>query len=276
MAYPTGHSPRAGLSDTPVRADGDRPVEARSFSPVGAKSLTFPLVTDARRELTVTLAAKPVFDLVRRTHVGARVARTVRRAGGESALAGMHRVRLEVADLKRIEVETLRHGVGLLDLPGGATGVAPAFWRTVASSAGRFSLLYTGLAADVDAGLLLVEIMGVDMRATAEDVRTAIDHLGAQRRGVIVHAPPEPGMIARLAPVQPRRGGDRKRRGLACGRRADCAGEGGGPGRIAGQSAAFAGGGRRRRRRHPRRVLRHGPYDRLRRPATLDLKGVTP
>ena len=195
MAYPTGHSPRAGLSDTPVRADGDRPVEARSFSPAGAKSLTFPLVTDARRELTVTLAAKPVFDLVRRTHVGSRVARTVRRAGGESGL--------EVADLKRIDVETLRHGVGLLDLPGGATGVAPAFWRTVASSAGRFSLLYTGLAADVDAGLLLVEIMGVDMRATAEDVRTAIDHLGAQRRGVIVHAPPEPGMIARLAPVQP-------------------------------------------------------------------------
>ena len=204
MAYPTGHSLPAGLSDTPVRADGDRPVEARSFSPVGVKSLTFPLVTEAHRELTVTLAARPVFDLVRRSHVGARVARTVRRAGGESALAGMHRVRLEVADLKRIDVETLRHGVSLLDLPGGATGVAPAFWRTVASSAGRFSLLYTGLATDVDAGLLLVEIMGVDMRATAEDVRAAIDHLGAQRRGVIVHAPPEPGMIARLAPVQPR------------------------------------------------------------------------
>ena len=76
MAYPTGHSLPAGLSDTPVRADGDRPVEARSFSPVGAKSLTFPLVTEARKELTVTLAARPVFDLFRRSHVGARVART--------------------------------------------------------------------------------------------------------------------------------------------------------------------------------------------------------
>lgn len=204
MAYPTGHSLPTGLGDTPAGTEGDRPVEARSFSPMRTRSLTFPLVTDARRELTVTLAARPVFDLIRRNDVGARLSRTVRRAGGESALAGLHRVRLDVADLKRIDVETLRHGVGLLNLPGGATGVAPAFWRTVASSAGRFSLLYTGLAAEVDAGLLLVEIMGVDMKATAEDVRAAIDHLGSQRRGVIVHAPPEPGMIARLAAVEPR------------------------------------------------------------------------
>ena len=203
MTNPSGMLP-AGLGDTPDGPVGGRSVEARSFSPVGAKSLTFPLVTAARRELTVTLSARPVFDLGRRCGVGCRLGRTVRRAGGESALVGMHRVRLDAADLKQIDVETLRHGVALLDLAGGATGVAPAFWRTVASSAGRFSLLYTGLAADVDAGLLLVEIMGVDMRATAEDVRTAIDHLRAQRRGVIVHAPPEPGMIARLGPVQPR------------------------------------------------------------------------
>lgn len=204
MAYPTGHSLPAGLSDTPAGTGGGRPVEARSFSSVGATSLTFPLVTEARRELTVTLAVKSVFDLTRRTHVGARLTRTVRRAGGESALAGLHRVRLDAADLTKIDVETLRHGVGLLDLAGGATGVAPAFWRTVASSRGRFSLLYAGLQSDVDAGLLLVEIMGVDMKAAPEDVRAAIDHLSAQRRGVILHAPPEPGMIARLAPVAPR------------------------------------------------------------------------
>lgn len=203
MTYPTGITP-AGLGDTPDGPVGGRSVEARSFSPVGAKSLTFPLVTAARRELTVTLAARPVFDLRRRCDVGCRLGRTVRRAGGESAMAGMHRVRLDAADLKQIDVETLRHGVALLDLAGGATGVAPAFWRTVASSAGRFSLLYTGLQAEVDAGLMLVEIMGVDLKASPEDIRAAIDHLGAQRRGVILHAPPEAGMIGRLAPVGPR------------------------------------------------------------------------
>ena len=203
MAYPTGHLP-AGLSDTPAGTGGSPPVEARSFSPVGANSLTFPLVTEARRELTVTLAARPIFDLQRRTHVGCRISRTVRRAGGESALSGLHRVRLDTADLKRIDVESLRHGVGLLDLPGGASGVAPAFWRTVASSRGRFSLLYAGLQSDVDAGLLLVEVVGVDLKASPEDVRAAIDHLEAQRRGVIVQAPPEPGMITRLAPARPR------------------------------------------------------------------------
>lgn len=204
MAYPTGHSLPAGLSDTPAGTGGGRPVEARSFSPVGANSLTFPLVTEAGRELTVTLSVRPIFDLTRREHVGARLTRTVRRAGGESALAGLHRVRLEGADLKRIDVESLRYGVGLLDLPGGATGVAPAFWRTAASSSGRFSLLYAGLQSDVDAGLLLVEVTGVDMRAAPEDIRGAIDHLEAQRRGVILQAPPEPGMIARLGLVRPR------------------------------------------------------------------------
>lgn len=203
MAYPTGHLP-AGLSDTPAGTDVNRSVEARSFSPVGTSSLTFPLVTDGGRELSVTLAARPIFDLRRLVHVGARLTRTVRRAGGESALAGLHRVRLESGDFKRIDVETLRYGVDLLDLASGATGVAPTFWRTAASSRGRFSLLYTGLQSDVNAGLLLVEIVGVDMKASPDDVRAAIDHLEAQRRGVIIQAPPEAGMIARLGPARPR------------------------------------------------------------------------
>ena len=51
MTYPSGMLP-AGLGDTPDGPVGGRSVEARSFSPVGAKSLTFPLVTAARRELT--------------------------------------------------------------------------------------------------------------------------------------------------------------------------------------------------------------------------------
>lgn len=203
MTYPTGSLP-AGLGDTPGGPVGGRPVEARSFSPVGTRSLTFPLATEGRKELTITLAARPVFDLQRRCDVGWRLGRTVRRAGGESALAGLHRVRLDAADLRKIDVETLRHGAGLLDVAGGAAGVAPAFWRTVASSSGRFALLYAGLEANLDAGLLLAEIMGVDMKTSPEDVRASVDHLGAQRRGVIVHAPPEAGMIARLVPAAPR------------------------------------------------------------------------
>lgn len=204
MAYPTGHSLPAGLSDTPAGTGGGRPDEARSFSPVGPSSLMFPVLTQTRRELTVNLSVRPIFDLQHRVYVGSRLTRSVRRTGGESALGGLHRTRLDADDLKRIDVDTLHHGVRLLDLASGATGVAPAFWRTAAASAGRFALLYAGLQSDVDAGLLLVEVMGVDLKAPPEDVRAAVDHLEAQRRGVIINAPPETDMIARLAPVRPR------------------------------------------------------------------------
>ena len=148
---------------------GDRSAEEdRAYSPLGERrayaapyeSLTFSLVTRAGRELTVTLAAQPVFDLDRSTPVSRRIRRFVRHRGGESALAALGRRTLEPVDLKRIDLQTLNHGLDLLHLGADDAGVLPAFWRTVASSQGRFALLCTELQHGSAPGNLLIEVMG--------------------------------------------------------------------------------------------------------------------
>ncbi|MBW8375304.1 hypothetical protein, partial [Stenotrophomonas sp.] len=72
-------TPEDGLQEAIARIG-----ERRSYA-APYESLTFTLLTRARRELVVTLAAQPVFDLVRSTPVARRIRRSVRHRGGESA-----------------------------------------------------------------------------------------------------------------------------------------------------------------------------------------------
>lgn len=203
MAWPQGDT-LAGQSESVDAGRFSGLSEGRSFNPSSSKSLTFPIVTTAQRELNVTLAPQLVFDLARRQPVGYRLNRSVRRAGGDRLHEGLGRGRLEPVDLKRIDSETLRHGRDLLDLDSGATGIVPAFWRTVAAAPGRVALLYAGLKAEVDAERLLVEVVGLDERAGLEEVMDVTSQLEAQRRGVVLHVSPYVASVRRLGPAAPR------------------------------------------------------------------------
>lgn len=163
-------------------------------------SLAFPLVTRAGRELTVTLAAQPVFDLNTSKPVSRRIRRRVRHHGGESLL-GLGRRSLDVVDLKRIDLQTLKHGLDLLRLGAHDTGVLPAFWRTVASSGGRFALLCNELQHEAKAGSLLIEIMGGLEQAKTESVVEAISQFETAALGLILHIAPDAGSARRLAGV---------------------------------------------------------------------------
>lgn len=175
--------------------------ERRSYA-APYESLTFSLVTRARRELTVTLAAQPVFDLSRSVPVSRRIRRTVRHRGGERAMVGLGRRTLEPMDLKRIDLQTLNHGLDLLHLGLDDSGVLPAFWRTVASSGGRFALLCNELQHQAAPGSLLVEVMGGLEQAPPEAIDEAIAHFETAALGVILHIAPDPGAARRLADVR--------------------------------------------------------------------------
>lgn len=175
--------------------------ERRSYA-APYESLTFTLVTRARRELTVTLAAQPVFDLSLSAPISRRIRRTVRHCGGESALAAFGRRTLEPMDLKRIDLQTLNHGLDLLHLGSDDSGVLPAFWRTVASSGGRFALLCTELQHEAAPGALLVEVMGGLEQAPSEAVGEAIAHFETAALGVILHIAPDAGAIRRMVGVR--------------------------------------------------------------------------
>lgn len=175
--------------------------ERRSYA-APYESLTFTLMTRARRELVVTLAAQPVFDLVRSTPVARRIRRSVRHRGGESALIGLGRRTLEPADLVRIDTQTLRNGLDLLRLGRDDSGVLPAFWRTVASSGGRFDLLCAEMQHESAPGTLLVEVMGGLEHAPPEAIQEAIQHFETGSLGLILHVAPDPGAAQRLAQVR--------------------------------------------------------------------------
>lgn len=175
--------------------------ERRSYG-APYESLTFTLLTRARRELIITLAAQPVFDLARSAPVARRIRRSVRHRGGESALIGLGRRTLEPADLVRIDTETLRNGLDLLRLGSNDSGVVPAFWRTVASSGGRFDLLCAEMQHECAPGALLIEVMGGLEQAPPEAVQEAIDHFETGTLGLILHIAPDPGAAARLSQVR--------------------------------------------------------------------------
>lgn len=194
-----------GTSDADAAHEGTRrPLGERRSYAAPYESLTFSLVTRARRELTVTLAAQPVFDLSRSVPVSRRIRRTVRHRGGESALAALGRRTLEPMDLKRIDLQTLNHGLDLLHLGSDDSGVLPAFWRTVASSGGRFALLCAELQHGAAPGTLLVEVMGGLEQAPPEAVDEAIAHFETAALGVILHIAPDAGVARRLAGLHAR------------------------------------------------------------------------
>ncbi|MDY6924203.1 MAG: hypothetical protein SWI22_09635 [Pseudomonadota bacterium] len=172
--------------------------ERRSYA-APYESLTFTIMTRARRELVVTLAAQPVFDLARSTPVARRIRRSVRHRGGESALIGLGRRTLEPADLIHIDTQTLKNGLDLLRLGSEDSGVLPAFWRTVASSGGRFDLLYEEMQHDAAPGTLLVEVLGGLEQAPPEAVQEAIQHFERGSLGMILHIAPDPGAALRLS-----------------------------------------------------------------------------
>jgi hypothetical protein len=178
-----------------------QPDERRPYA-APYRSLSFPLVTRGSRELTVTLSAQPVFDLTRSEPVGRRVRRAVRHTGGESALTGLGRRALETADLQRIDLQTLNHGLDLLQLATHDSGVLPAFWRTVASSRGRFALLCTELQRGASPGTLLVEVMGGLEQIAPEAIDDAIAQFETKAMGVILHIAPDASAARRLSGVR--------------------------------------------------------------------------
>lgn len=176
------------------------PLGRRSYA-TPYESVTFTLITRARRELIVTLAAQPVFDLARSVPVSRRIRRTIRHRGGERALMGMGRRTLEAVDLQRIDLQTLHQGLDMLRLGENDSGVLPVFWRTVATSRGRFALLCSELQHEKAPGTLLVEVMGGLENAPAEAIQSAISHFETDAQGVILHVAPDIAAVRRLAGV---------------------------------------------------------------------------
>lgn len=193
MAYPHG-PPLEGPSDAGQTGEAGH---GRYASPV--ESVSCPFVTRGRRELVVSLTAQPVFDLERQVPMARRLRRIVRHGGGEPALRGLGRRTLETADLRRIDLLTLRHGLDLLNLGPEFSGVMPAFWRTAATSHGRFALLYAGLQHRHRPGMLLVEVQGGAETAAPEALADVMAHLETEALGVILHIAPDVGALRRLA-----------------------------------------------------------------------------
>lgn len=183
----------AGPSD----AARSPPLERRAYA-AAYESLTFTLVTRARRELTVTLATHPVFDLARSAPVSRRVRRIIRHAGGEKALIGLGRPSLDSVDLRRIDLQTLKYGLDMLRLGANDSGVLPAFWRTVASSGGRFALLCAEMQHDPAPGALLVEVMGGLEQAPPDAITEAVSHFETAAQGVILHIAPDVAAARRM------------------------------------------------------------------------------
>lgn len=197
-AYPSFDDPGASRAgESPYAPLGERRAYAAPY-----ESLSFDLVTRAGRELVVTLAVQPVFDLDRSMPVSRRIRRTVRHRGGESALAARGRRTLEPVDLKRIDLQTLNHGLDLLHLGPDDSGVLPAFWRTVSSSRGRFALLCADLQRGPAPGNLMVELMGGLEQAAPEMIEESISHFETEALGVILHVAPDAGLVRRLAGVR--------------------------------------------------------------------------
>lgn len=175
------------------------PLERRAYA-APYESLTFTMVTRAKRELVITLAAQPVFDLARSSPVSRRIRRTIRHRGGERALTGIGRRTLEPVDLQRIDLQTLRQGLNMLRLGSNDSGVLPVFWRTVASSRGRFALLCAEQHEGTPA-TLLVEVMGGLEQAPPDAIASAISHFDTNSQGALLHVSPDVGAVKRLAGV---------------------------------------------------------------------------
>ena len=186
--------------EPPSGPDGQSALGRRAYAEPYA-SVAFTVVTRAGRELTVTLAAQPVFDLARSTPVARRIRRMVRNQGGERALLGLGRRTLEPADLHRIDLLTLREGLDLLRLGPSDSGLLPAYWRTIASSRGRFAMLCAELQHPRAPGMLMIEVMGGLEQAPPSAIADAISHFETAAQGVVLHIAPDAAAARRLVGV---------------------------------------------------------------------------
>lgn len=216
---PDGHDPFVGASVS----------DRGPYAPHEAVD-SFGLVTRSGREMLVRLAAQPVFDFQRRAMVGHRIRREVRHVGDRSAFSMLGRRALEGADLKRIDVEALRHSLPLLRPDRNQVGMAPVFWRTVSSAAGRLALALPEDAAH----RLLLEVIGGLETQRPEGLAEMLEAFAEARRTVFLHAAPDVDLVRRLGRLEPDgltldlagvdhtgpRGWDRARRLIAAAREA--------------------------------------------------------
>lgn len=188
--YDPGRS--AGSQDT-ARAD----VCATSRPPLhfDAEQTHFDLLTRGRRGLGISLIAQDIVDLDTGQAVARRVRRIIRHTGGEAGLHLFGRGTLESADLRRIDLQTLRLGLDLLRRTPGLTGVLPVFWRTLATSHGRFALLYAGTTEEARPTGLSLEIMGGTESARLDAVGEVVEQFQSGPIGMILHAAPDLGII---------------------------------------------------------------------------------
>jgi hypothetical protein len=181
-------------------SDAGQAAERLSYGAVQG-SLTFPFVTRGGRALSVTLAEQPVFDLGRSVQAGRRLRRILRHSGGQSALGALSSRSLATADLKRIDLQTMVQGLELMKPVAGEAIVLPAFWRTAATSPGRFALRYTAEQLDGRRGALMIEVLGGPDTAPTQDLADSITHFETRALGVILHIAPDIALARRLVEV---------------------------------------------------------------------------
>lgn len=160
---------------------------------------SFELVTRGRRGLAVSLIAQDIVALDSGQAVSRRVRRIIRHTGGEAGLNLFGRGTLEGADLRRIDLQSLRIGLDLLRRTPGLTGVLPVFWRTLATSHGRFALLYAGTNDETRPAGLSMEIMGGTETSRLDAVAEVIEQFQSGPIDMILHTAPDIGIVRQAA-----------------------------------------------------------------------------
>lgn len=163
------------------------------------ESITFSTATRSRCELTVTLASQPVFDLASSTPISQRLKRTIRRCGERSIF---ERKTLELDDLRQIDVLTIEHGMRLLRLGPGDTGIVPAFWRTLTGGRGPYALQCAAVQHSSEPGSLLIEVFGGIEHTPVDIIDEALERFQTRTRGVVLHIAPDIDTARRLNGVR--------------------------------------------------------------------------
>ena len=186
----------AGFKDTTMTSMGGSSQAPLHFD---VQQAGFELVTRGRRGLAVSLIAQDIVALDSGQAVSRRVRRIIRHTGGEAGLNLFGRGTLEGADLRRIDLQTLRIGLDLLRRTPGLTGVLPVFWRTLATSHGRFALLYASTNDETRPAGLSMEIMGGTETSRLDAVAEVIEQFQSGPIGMILHAAPDIGIVRQAA-----------------------------------------------------------------------------
>ncbi len=194
--FPYDPAGSAGPTDASLAGTGSLSSPPLHFAPEQAG---FELVTRGRRGLAVSLIAQDIVALDSGQAVSRRVRRIIRHTGGEAGLNLFGRGTLEGADLRRIDLQTLRIGLDLLRRTPGLTGVLPVFWRTLATSHGRFALLYAGTNDETRPAGLSMEIMGGTETSRLDAVADVIEQFQSGPIGMILHAAPDIGIVRQAA-----------------------------------------------------------------------------